>query len=85
MVGGTSEGLGVVGRHSWRVCRHSLMAGSGWEALQVADSGREALLEGREWSGGSPGGPGVVGRPAQRAGTGLEVLSVVRESSGGPP
>ena len=41
---------------------------------QLAGRGREALLEGKERSGGPPGWPGVVGRTSQRPGR-----------SGGPP
>ena len=47
----------MVGRPSKRlgvVGRHSCRAGSG----------REALQEGREWMGGSPGGLNVVGSPS---------------------
>ena len=32
---------------------------------------RTALMEGRERSGGNLGGPGVVGRPSQKANRGL--------------
>ena len=52
-------------------------------------SDREALPEGREWSGGHPGGSGlverpfqragVVGRPSQRARSGRKVLLEGRE------
>ena len=48
----------MVGRPSRRV-------GSGREALT---KGQEDFPHGREWSGGLPGEPGVVGRPFQRAG-----------------
>ena len=61
-------------RHSWR-------AGSGREAhlegrkivrrlSQRTGSGWEAIPEGREWLESLPGGPGVVGRPSQRVGSG---------------
>ena len=47
----------------------------------MAESGREAILEGREWSaghhGGSlglPEGPGVVVRPSRRARSSWEAL-----------
>ena len=53
--------------------------------------GQEAFWEVREWSGGNPRGPGVVGRPSRRSGrptlrsgSGLEALPKVREWSGGP-
>ena len=35
---------------------------------------------GREWSGGPPGCPGVVGRPSRMFGGGQEALSDVREA-----
>ena len=54
-----------------------------------------ALLEGREWLGGPPGGPGVVGKPScrsevvgrpfRRSGSDRETLPEVRELSGGHP
>ena len=54
-------------------------------------SGREPFPKVREWSGGPPGGPRVVGRPSQRfgrpswrSGNGQEALPVVREWSGAP-
>ena len=40
----------------------------------MSGSGREALPDVREWSGGPPGCPGVVWRPTQMS-----------ECSGGPP
>ena len=43
----------------------------GWEAHL---KGREALPEGREWSGDNPCGPGVVGRQSWRAGSGREAV-----------
>ena len=72
----------MVGRHSWR-----------------SESGRELLTEVREWlgdplggSGCHPEGPGVVGRPSRRSGSGQETfsegrnaLTEVQEWSGGPP
>ena len=42
-------------------------------------SGREALLEGQEWSGVPPRRSGVVGSPSLRAGSGQETLPVGRE------
>ena len=36
---------------------------------------RKALTKGREWSGSNPRGPGVVGRPSQRAKSGHEVVT----------
>ena len=50
-----------------------------------------AISEVRKWSGGPPGGPGVVGSPFQSSGSGRETLSEgpdvqleVREWLGGP-
>ena len=43
-------------------------------------SGREALPEVREWSGGLPGCPGVVGRPSRMSGSGRESLTGGREA-----
>ena len=51
------------------------MSGSGWETLPDV----------REWSGGPPRCPGVVGRPSQMSGSGREILPNVREWSGGLP
>ena len=55
----------------------------GWEALL---KGREALPEGREWSGVPPGGSRVVGKPywrvgrnSRRVGRGWESLPEGRE------
>ena len=48
-------------------------------------SGRQALPKVWEWSGGSPGGLGVVGRPFQRTRNGRTTLSEIRERLGGPP
>ena len=49
-------------------------------------SGREALTKVQEtlpniweWSGGPPGGPGVVGKPTERSGSGWEALPEVQE------
>ena len=77
--GGPPEGPGVVGRPTRR-------AGSDREAgLPIASSGWEAVLEGREWLGGSTGGPGAVGRHFRSVKSGLEALSEGREWSEGPP
>ena len=61
------DGVGVVGRHSWK-------SGSGREALPKV---RVAHPEVREWMGGPPKGlgdppgyPGVVGRLSRRCGSG---------------
>ena len=61
----------------------------------MAGSGRKALLEVWEWSGVSPKGLGVIGRPpggqgvfersSRRAGSGQETLPEGREWSRGPP
>ena len=51
----------------------------------MSGSGREALPNVQEWSGGSPGCPGVVGRPSQMSGSGWKALTEVREWSGGTP
>ena len=47
--------------------------------------GRQALSESREWSGGPPGGPGVVGRPSRSDGSDWVVHPEEREWSGAPP
>ena len=49
------------------------------------ESGREALLEGREWSRVPQYRLGVVVRPYCRAGSGREALQEGREWMGGPP
>ena len=41
----------------------------------MSGSGREALPDVREWSGGPPGCPGVVGRPTRMSGSGREAIS----------
>ena len=53
------------------------MSGSIRKALQVV---REAFADVREWSGGSLGCPGVVGRPFQVSGSGRVALPDVREA-----
>ena len=69
------------------------------KSSRMSGSGRQALLDDREWSGDPPGCPKVVGRPSWMTGSGLEtlpdvqeahpdvleVLPDVREGSGGPP
>ena len=47
LVGRPPRCLGVVGRFSW-------MSGSCRKAPRISGSGREALLDVREWSGGPP-------------------------------
>ena len=47
-------------------------------------SGQEALPKVREWSGGPPGGLGVVGRPFWRSVGGRKALREVQEWLGGP-
>ena len=49
----------------------------------MAGRGLEALLEGREESGGPPKGPGGVGRPYRRAVRGWEALPEGQQGSGG--
>ena len=43
--------------------------------------GREAILEVRNWSGGTLKGPGWVGRPFWRSETGREAILEVRDRS----
>ena len=50
----------------------------------MSGSGREALTDVREWSGGPNRCPGVVRRPFRMSGSGREALQDVREWSGGP-
>ena len=45
----------------------------------MTESGREALLEVREWSGVPPGYPGVVGRSSRMSESGQEAFPYVRE------
>ena len=47
---------------------------------QKFESGWAAFQEFREWSGGLPGGSGVVGRPSRRSASGQEALPEVRET-----
>ena len=44
-----------------------------------------ALPDVREWSGGPPRCPGVVGRSSRKIGSSREVLQEVRDWSEGPP
>ena len=46
--------------------------------------GREAFADVREWSGGPPECPGVVGRPSRMFGSGREAHPDVWEWSGHP-
>ena len=48
-------------------------------------SGREALQEVREWSGVTPGCPGVVGRLSRMSGSVWAALKDGRAWSGNPP
>ena len=61
------------------------MSGSGREACRMSGSGRKVIPNVREWSGGHPVCPAVVGRPSQMSGSGQEALPDVRELSGVPP
>ena len=44
----------------------------------MSGSGREALQDVMEWSGGHPGCPGVVGRPSRMSDSCRESLPYVR-------
>ena len=61
------------------------MSGSGREHTRMSGNGREALPDVREWSGGPPGCPGVVGMPSRMSRSGWEALPENREWSGGLP
>ena len=68
------------------------MSGSGLKTLTKFGIGRETLLyfrevlsDVREYSGGLPGGPGVVGMPSRMSGSGRETHPNVREWSRNPP
>ena len=71
------------------------MSGYYQVALLMSGSGREAILNIREWSGCLPGCPGalgsphgclgVVGRPSWMSGSGREAIPDVQEWSGDPP
>ena len=39
------------------------MSGSGRKAFRMSETGRKAISNVREWSGGPPGFPGAVGGP----------------------
>ena len=45
----------------------------------MSRSGREAIQDVQEWSGGPPGCPGVGVRPSWMSGSGREALLDVRE------
>ena len=51
----------------------------------MSGSGRGALPDVREWSGGNPGSPEGVGRPSVISWIDLKALPVVREWSAGSP
>ena len=61
------------------------MSGVVGRPSRMSGSGREALPDVREWSGGPPGCLGVVGRTSRMSGSSREVLPDVREWLGGPP
>ena len=48
----------------------------------MSESGRDALPDVREWSGGPPGCPGVVGRPCQMSGSGRGPSRMSRRPAG---
>ena len=50
------------------------MSGSGREACRMSKSGRVALLDVRELSGGTLGFPEVVGSPSEMSGSGLAAV-----------
>ena len=60
------------------------MSGSGREAFLDVRGDLESLSKVREWSGGTPRCPGVVGKPSRMSGIGREALRDVREWSGVP-
>ena len=47
--------------------------------LPMSGSGRKDLLDVREWSGGPPGCPGVVGRPFRMSRSGPDTLQDVQK------
>ena len=51
----------------------------------MSRSGREDLPDVREWWGGPPGCPRVVGKSSRMSWRGREASLDVREWSGGPP
>ena len=87
---GHNKGLGVVGRPSLRFVSGQEAITEGWEAFPKDGDWSEGPPGGREWLGDPhreladlPAGPGIVGRPAWRAGNGLEALLEGCEWSGG--
>ena len=77
-----------VWRPSWKVGRPSRRVGRPsrkvWRLSRKTGSDCEALPEGRQWSGGTPVGEGLVWNgqePSQRAGSGGEALPLVGEWS----
>ena len=51
----------------------------------MSRSSREAHPDVREWSGGPPACPGMVGRPFRMSGSSWDALRYVREWSGVSP
>ena len=85
----------MCGKPSWlseSARRPSEMSGSGRESIPY-DQGalpnvRYSLVilpDVREWSGGPPGCPGIVGWPSRMSGSGRDSLPNVQEWSGNPP
>ena len=73
------------GRETLGDVRESLSdAGSGRETPRMSRSSREAFPDVREWSGGPPKCPGLVGWPFRMSGSGREALPDVREWFEGP-
>ena len=56
-----------------------------WSGRESLTGGRVALPDVRDWSGGPPGCPGVVGWPFRMSGIGRVALPVFREWSEGSP
>ena len=56
-----------------------------WMPSRMSGSGRVALRDIREWSGGPLGCPGVVGRPYGMFGSIRKVLLDIRDCWGCPP
>ena len=48
----------------------------------MSESGQEAHPDVREWSGGPPGSPGLIGRTTRMSVSGRQALANVRECSG---
>ena len=61
------------------------MSGSGREVCRMSGSGRVALRDVQEWSGGPPGSRAVVVRPYQMSVSCREFLPEVQKWTGGPP